>query len=604
LRALWTRSLRWLGDLRAEPVDRRSAVTVQLFCFGLLLVLVINIGAVLIRCLRAETLSPALGEVPASLVTLVSVGASLWLIRRGRVRGAFILLCSSMIAVLATSLVIRGFHYHQFFLLRTAGVVLALPALLLGRRALWISLAALVVGAVVGELRDGGHLWGAGPLPPEQSALGLLGSALATMVLLALVLDRFGSALRVALRAAIGRQDQLERAARELADEASRRRRAEAQLSQVRKMEALGRLSGGVAHDFNNILTTILGCAELCARAVPEDSLARTDLDEIVAASKKGAQLTRQLLAFAREQPSAPRLIEAEGVVRALGRMLERLLGDRIALHLHLSAEPGVVRIDPTQLEQVLVNLAVNARDAMPAGGTLTIRTTLGAGGNGSEQPGGVHCIEVADTGMGMDESTRQRIFEPFFTTKGDGQGTGLGLATCYGIVRQAGGDITVETGPGRGTVFRIYLPRASGTPARRERPPLAEEAAGGEETILVVEDELSVRAATVRALRELGYETLEARDPLDADAVAARYPGKIDLLLTDLAMPHGGGRLLADRLRLARPGLRVLFMSGSAREAAGRRGLEPDFIEKPFTAAQIGPKVRAVLDAPPGSGL
>jgi signal transduction histidine kinase len=567
---------RWLGRVAADPVERRSVVTVQLFCLGLLAVLVANVLGAIVSA--GGPSARVIGEEPATLVSIGAVVAALVLIRRRRVQAGYAVLCASMVAVLGTSLVLRGVAYHVHFLPRVFGIVLALPALLLGRRALWISLAVLVAGAAFGVLREQGVLWPMAPLPPETSPLGTIGAVLATMVLFAIVMDRFGAALSVALRASIARQHELEA-------EAARRREAQMLLVQTRKMEALGRLSAGVAHDFNNILTSILGCTALCRRALPAGSPERADLDEIEEASRRGAELTRRLLAFAREQPTAPRLIQVETVTRSMLPMLRRLVGDQVEIELRMSPTPGVVHMDPTQLEQVLVNLAVNARDAMPSGGTLTIETTVTDDAVG---------IEVRDSGVGMDEATRLRAFEPFFTTKE--RGTGLGLATCYGIVRQAGGEITVDSAPGAGTTFRLRLPRASGVPAQRDRRAAAPPE-GGEETILVVEDELSVRAATVRALGALGYQTLEARDPVDAEAVAARHRGPIHLLLADLGMRDGGGWALAERLRARRPELRVLFMSGSPAELTASGGPERPFIAKPFSAAEIGPRLRAVLD-------
>jgi signal transduction histidine kinase len=593
-------------------MDRRNAVTVQVFCLALLAVMVFDVLVTVAAVGSTGSLWQALRLEPASLVSIASLTLTLVLIRRGRVRAGFGVLSGSLVAILTVSLVLRGFHYHHYFLLRTAGVVLALPALLLGRRALWLSVGLLSGGALLGGLRD--RLWPTVAVVVEDSALGPVGSSVVTMLLLALVLDRFGSALREGYAAALDRQRELEAAAAELAasnkdlaEEVDRRRHAETLLVQAQKMEALGRVAGGVAHDFNNLLTSILGFADLCRSSLPAGSPQQADLEEIVAGARRGGQLTRQLLAFARQQQRAPRLIQLESRTRAMARMLERLLGEHFSLDLRMADTPSTVLMDPTQLEQVLVNMAVNARDAMPAGGTLTISTAPVDGGAEGGVPwpeqlprGDYVRIGVRDTGIGMDDATRERIFEPFFTTKEQGRGTGLGLATCYGIVSQAGGAITVDTGPGRGTEFQIYLPRASGAPEDGEGPSFAP-SRGGDETVLVVEDDLSVRALAVRVLRGLGYQTLEARDPRDAETVAAGHPGAIDLLLTDVVMPGGDGRMLAQRLRAQRPHLRVLFMSGYAGQAGLGASGHP-FIDKPFTAGELGPRVRAVLDTPPGS--
>ncbi len=369
-------------------------------------------------------------------------------------------------------------------------------------------------------------------------------------------------------------------------------------------MEAVGRLAGGVAHDFNNLLTAILGFSHLALQQVDDPAL-RADLEQVIVTAERAARLTSQLLAFSRQQPQTVKLADVAESLTALEPMLRCLIGADVALATEFAPNLGRVAVDPGQLEQVVMNLAVNARDAMQSGGRLTLRASTSVAEPDERRPQGYVVIEVADTGSGMDAETLARVFEPFFTTKEEGRGTGLGLSTVYGIVRQSGGTVSVESRPGVGTSFFVNLPIAS--------PAAMTEAAGaaaspavtrGSETVLVVEDEQSVRAVLVAALMAGGYEVIEARDGADAERSGLNLERRIDLLVTDVAMPGMSGWELARRLAAVRPNLRVLYLSGYADEATHQgtvvRG-DPRFLQKPFVASRLLARVRDLLDRPVG---
>ncbi len=381
----------------------------------------------------------------------------------------------------------------------------------------------------------------------------------------------------------------------------------EEQLRQAQKMEAIGRLAGGVAHDFNNLLTTVLASSDLALGQVPVGHAARGDLEEIRHAAERAAALTGQLLAFSRKQVVEPRVLDLGKVVQDTVRMLERLVGERVRVVPLIAPDVGLVRADRAQLEQVLLNLAVNARDAMPGGGVLTIEAenvefTSPRHTPFMELPAGRYVLlAVADTGHGMSEETLLRVFEPFFTTKERGKGTGLGLASVYGIVRQSGGSITVESGEGEGARFVIYLPRASGAVAREELP-AAGAAQAGSGTILLAEDEAALLSVATRILQNLGYTVMGAPSAEAALDLAGRHPGQIDLLLTDVIMPGESGPVLASRLTRQRPGLKVLFMSGYAGDELGVHGVldaSVELLQKPFTAQELASRVRDALASP-----
>ena len=389
----------------------------------------------------------------------------------------------------------------------------------------------------------------------------------------------------------------------------SARERLEEQLRQSHKMEAVGRLAGGVAHDFNNVLMGISGFTEFAMDAAPADSTMREDLAEVLTLAERAADLTRQLLAFSRRQTLQPVVLDVNQLVGNMAKMLKRLIGEDIDLVFVPAEDLGSVKADRGQTEQVVMNLAVNARDAMPDGGKLTIETanvTLDeeyARTHEDVTPGAYVMLAVTDTGCGMDEETRQRMFEPFFTTKEQGQGTGLGLATVYGIVKQHGGSIWVYSEPGKGTSFKVYLPRVEEADVA-EAIAAPAESLSGTETVLVVEDEAAVREIVERMLQARGYRILTEGTPAEADAMLAEHGAEIALLLTDVVLPDGNGRQIYESTRDAYPDLRVLYMSGYTDNAIAHHGvLDPGtaFIGKPFTPDALARKVREALGGPPG---
>jgi len=356
--------------------------------------------------------------------------------------------------------------------------------------------------------------------------------------------------------------------------------RSEEQLRQALKMEAVGKLAGGVAHDFNNLLTAITGHSEMCLRRLtPENSLYR-HVDQIKKAGDRAAALTRQLLAFSRKQILQPEVLDLNHIVVEVSKMLQRLIGEDIDLLMGLAADLGKVKADPNQLEQVLMNLVVNARDAMPKGGKLTIETSNVnvdeefSGRHVSVPPGNYVMLAVSDSGCGMNAQTQARIFEPFFTTKEVGKGTGLGLATVYGIVKQSEGSIWVYSEVGRGTTFRVYLPSVEGRVGEVASELENLELLGGAETVLLVEDEEVVREMATEMLREYGYHVLEAKLPNEALILSAKYDGQIQLMLTDVVMPQMSGRDLAEQLAPLRPDMKVLYMSGYTDDSIVHHGV------------------------------
>jgi PAS domain S-box-containing protein len=388
------------------------------------------------------------------------------------------------------------------------------------------------------------------------------------------------------------------------------RRRLEEQLLQSQKMEAVGRLAGGIAHDFNNLLTAIAGYSDLLLGELPANDSRRESAVEIREAGRRAAGLTQQLLAFSRRQVLEPRVLDLNAVIAGMEKMLRRVIGEDIELTTALDPDLWRTMADPGQIEQAIVNLAVNARDAMPRGGRLTLETgnvTLDekfAGIYATVQPGPHVMLAVSDTGVGMDAALQSRLFEPFFTTKERGKGTGLGLSTTYGIVKQSGGSIWVYSEPGVGTTFKIYLPRCDEPLADHDSPPMPLTPRTGSETVLLVEDETEVRRLVERLLRMQGYAVISAASPAEAIG-AARASGKIDLLVTDVIMPGMNGREMAAVLASERPRMRVLYMSGYTDAAIAQQGILPPgtaFLSKPFTPDVLARKVREVLDAPSGS--
>jgi two-component system, cell cycle sensor histidine kinase and response regulator CckA len=391
----------------------------------------------------------------------------------------------------------------------------------------------------------------------------------------------------------------------------------EGKLHQSQKLEAVGQLAGGIAHDFNNVLTVILGFCELRLQALVADDPARADLLEIKIAGNRAAGLTRQLLAFSRKQILQPQILDVNELIGGMEPMLRLLIVEHVELAVALEAQDALIKMDPTQVEQILVNLAVNAADAMPRGGKLLIATSNIVLDEHYRQeelpvaPGDYVLLSVSDTGIGMSEEVRRRIFEPFYTTKDVGRGTGLGLATVYGIVKQSDGDIAVQSEPGNGTTFRICFPRLSGEVAvtgSTERAARYDDSSPCSETILLVEDDDGVRHLTQRTLERLGYLVLLASNPKAAELVAAEFTGAIHLMLSDVIMPESDGAPLLERLVAARPAIRALYMSGYADEAIQHVVLVDGapFIQKPFTPDALTRKVREVLDssADPSYGI
>ena len=396
-----------------------------------------------------------------------------------------------------------------------------------------------------------------------------------------------------------------------MANDVTERRRLEQQLRQAQKMEAVGRLAGGVAHDFNNILGVIMGYGDILSRRLPGGDPLAGKVREIVKAAERAAALTRQLLAFSRQQVLQPRVLDLNVVMGEMDKLLRRLIGENIELKTRQQERLGSVMADPGQMEQVIMNLAVNARDAMPEGGSLLLETRdvdLDAAYvrmHRNAHAGPHVMLAVSDTGEGMDAETMSRIFEPFFTTKPQGKGTGLGLSTVYGIVEQSGGSIEVYSEKGRGTTFKTYLPRVE-RPAEPAAPTAPEPPPTGSETVLLVEDEPALRGMIREALEDAGYRVLEAGTPRQALAIAESHHGNIHLMLTDVVMPGMSGRELAERLKPLRPGVAVIYMSGYTDDAIGQHGLldaGTHFLQKPFTFHQLLQKCREALGERVASG-
>ncbi|MEW6209192.1 MAG: PAS domain S-box protein [Acidobacteriota bacterium] len=417
-----------------------------------------------------------------------------------------------------------------------------------------------------------------------------------------------GSQIRVNLRGRLIRDEEGQPEAFEiLVEDVTERRHLEEQLRQSQRMESIGMLAGGVAHDFNNLLTAIIGYSEILLANVSRDDPRRMSVEEINRAGKRAADLTRQLLAFSRKQILQPRVINLNSVITDLEKMLSRLIGEDVEMMTRLDPDLGLVKADPGQIEQVIMNLVVNARDAMPEGGMLMIETANAeideayARRHVGVAPGQYALVAISDTGMGMNEETQSRIFEPFFTTKEQGRGTGLGLSTVYGIVKQSGGNIWVYSEEGRGTTFKVYLPRANEEETAEQAEARSAEAPRGSETILIVEDEELVRRLTIDALEDIGYTVLEAKDGPEALRICEQHTEPIHLLLTDIVMPQMSGRDLARRVAGLRPEIKTLYMSGYTGTVIVNQNLldaEKVFIQKPFTPRSLAQKVREALDS------
>jgi nitrogen-specific signal transduction histidine kinase/ActR/RegA family two-component response regulator len=390
-----------------------------------------------------------------------------------------------------------------------------------------------------------------------------------------------------------------------LAFDVTERRVLEEQLRQSQKLEAIGQLAGGIAHDFNNLLTVVTGYSDLTVRQLQAADPVRRNVEEIKKAGERAASLTRQLLAFSRKQVLQPKVLNINAVISDIEKMLRRLIGEDVGLKTIIASELGSIKADPGQIEQVLMNLAINARDAMPQGGKLTIEAENVylndeyARQHIAVKPGPYVMLAVSDTGTGMDEKTQAHIFEPFFTTKEAGKGTGLGLSTVYGIVKQSGGNIWVYSEVGRGTTFKIYLPRVDEGAQEYKRSAEVEEIFQGTETILLAEDEEMVRKLAREVLETYGYQVLEAANGREALLICERYKEPIHLLITDVVMPEMSGRELSDRLAQLRPEIKVLYMSGYTDNAIVHQGVLDEganFIQKPFSPHTLAQKVRTVL--------
>jgi signal transduction histidine kinase/ActR/RegA family two-component response regulator len=437
-----------------------------------------------------------------------------------------------------------------------------------------------------------------------------LGGGLALyLVLLPLVQQVYGRQVReVTFRAYTAKLErEVAEQTQELKKGLAERKRVEEALRQAQKMEAVGRLAGGVAHDFNNLLTVILGRSQLVLDTVRSEPSIHHNVELIQSSAARAAELTQQLLAFSRGQVLAPRVLDLNAIVADMEKILRRLIGEDVDLVTVPDPTIGRVRADPGQLRQVIMNLALNARDAMPEGGKLTIETTdvemdqTFVLRHVTVRPGRYVMLAVSDTGMGMDEHTKSRLFEPFFTTKEPGKGTGLGLSTVYGIVKQSDGHVSVYSEPGKGATFKIYLPRVEQAVEQTEARPALADLPRGSETILLVEDEGALRELARESLQMLGYAVLPARHGKEALQFGRRHTGPIHLLVTDVVMPEMNGRELAGRLAGLRSDVKALYMSGYAGEAVVRHGVLDNgnaFLQKPFTVDVLARKVREVLDA------
>jgi two-component system, cell cycle sensor histidine kinase and response regulator CckA len=396
-----------------------------------------------------------------------------------------------------------------------------------------------------------------------------------------------------------------------IAQDTTELRKTEEQFRQSQKMEAVGRLAGGVAHDFNNLLTAINGYSELLIGMVEREDPRRSYLEEIRKAGERAASLTNQLLVYSRRQILAPRAVNLNEIASQMETMLRRLIGEDIEFQVSLDRKVGFIKADPGQIEQVILNLVVNARDAMPKGGRLFLETDQvdmadeAACLNEPVVAGLYVRLTVRDTGVGMEDTVKNHLFEPFFTTKKTGRGTGLGLSTVYGIVRQSGGCIGVESEKGKGAAFKVYFPAAPQASGEAKVPERGDDTAclSGSETILVAEDDFAVRSLVKDILKSYGYRVLEAVNGLEALEAAKGHAGKIDLLLTDVIMAQMGGRELTDRMKLIRPDLKIIYMSGYTDDAILRHGVftkADTFLQKPFTPEGLARKIRMVLDSVP----
>lgn len=449
------------------------------------------------------------------------------------------------------------------------------------------------------EIQDAEGRWYELWVQPYKEAENRLGGAVLTLVDIH-ERKKASDTLEIRVRE---RMAELESAGEALKTETNERKRAEERLHQSQKMEAIGRLAGGVAHDFNNLLTIISGYTELALGRLPADSSVRTDLQQVMSATERATTLTNHLLAFSRRQPAQPKVLDLNQFIPETEKILRRVIPEQIEMRSVFHPAPLFVRFDQGQLEQVLMNLVLNARDAMPGGGRITIETSAATPEDEQIVPGSrasEHVVfSVSDTGNGMSKEIQTHLFEPFFTTKARGKGTGLGLSTVYGIVKQHGGEISVRSAPNQGTTVRIYLKRAAGEPAQRLDEGAAASERGGE-TVLLVEDEASLRQMARHILEQQGYRVLDAGDGEEALRIFEDNRNSVDVLLTDVVMPQMNGKQLADRLKKQKPELKIVFMSGYTNEVLEQHGIragDDNLIRKPFTSQTLGTMLRKKLE-------
>ena len=570
--------------------------------------------AVLGTCLITGILSALISDW-RTVWTVCGGGISLvvpfWLFRSGNFRiGNLLLVVIVLVIVTMAATVGQGIHDLAVvaypIILIYVGLTSGRAMLALSGGMTFLAILWLVVGASVG--------WYV-PVPALRVPFDLpfdffsLVSMTILLVIAALEVDLLSSSMHKGLAQA--RHEIKERRKAE-----EQRAKLSGQLAQAQKMESVGRLAGGVAHDFNNMLGVIFGNAEMALQQVGTDHPARDALEEIRKAADRSADLTRQLLAFARRQTVVPRLLDLNETVQGMAKMLQRMIGEEVCLELHLDTNVWPVRVDPSQIDQMLVNLCANARDAIRGVGALSIATgnwyfdETYCAEHPESSPGEYVVLAVSDDGCGMDKETLSHLFEPFFTTKGVGEGTGLGLATVYGAVKQNGGFMEVRSEPAHGTTFEIFLPRYAGPrePARSEER--SEEPSvslqRGRETVLVVEDELAILRLTRVMLEKQGYTVLAAGTPQEAISIAKGHDGGIDLLITDVVMPEMNGHDLATSLLPLHPNIKCLFMSGYTADIIADHGVLKDgvsFIQKPFSAKSLSDKVRQTLESYPPLG-
>ena len=604
---------RWLADVRGrDPVERRQAYILQAI---MLVVIVAFLVATIGNVIRASTGgAPA---SPAANLTFVAVSVALLaMLRRGQFRLATGIFVAFLVYAFAQSLgttgLARGGPYLAMLM-----VPVAIAGLLLPRPGLLVTAVAVYVAGFIAVRAD--------TLVADPNLPSPMGNFLFATLFVWAVVDQFGGTVRRALFQAIAHEQELESGREALAArtielqsavealeaEIVERQRLEEerevmqqQMLESQRLESIGRLAGGVAHDFNNLLTAIGGYAELAGSTLSADDAAHTELLGIRRATDQAGALTRQLLAFSRNQELRPSVVDLSAAVVDVEPLLQRLLGERVRLIARPAPDLWPVRVDPSQMQSIIVNLALNARDAMGSGGTLTIETANieldsdYARAHAEVVPGPYAMIAVSDTGTGMDDATLARIFEPFFTTKALGHGTGLGLASVYGTVRQSGGHIWVYSETGHGTTFKLYLPRTEAGP-----PPETEKVAGiepsfGHGVVLVAEDEKLVREMVVAALKHRGYTVLAVTTGEEALELIEQRGAELGVLLTDVVMPGVGGLELLERARLVHPGLPVILMSGYTASTFEHREPPPGvtFVEKPFTLARLD---EAIQEAP-----